>query len=168
MKPERVYDYLVIARQRVFGWVRPLNAEQYARSFPIGPGSLSRTLTHVMVSEWYYVQRILGRTEPVLTFPFKEEEPPAFAELERVWSEQAERTRGAIRGVTDWDGELEYRVDGEEGLRIVNVSRTDIFTQLALHEVHHRAQVLNMLRHLGVTVGDVDFNAFMYRIRAVQ
>jgi len=36
-----------------------------------------------------------------------------------------------------------------------------------LHEVHHRAQAINMLRHLGVTVGDVDFNDFMYQRRRV-
>jgi uncharacterized damage-inducible protein DinB len=48
----------------------------------------------------------------------------------------------------------------------VNASPADIFTQLALHEVHHRAQALNILRRLGVTFAeDLDYNALMYKRR---
>lgn len=50
---------------------------------------------------------------------------------------------------------------------MLEASREDIFTQLVLHEVHHRAQAINMLRHLGATVGDVDFNGFMHQRRRV-
>ena len=46
MEPLKTYDYLTRARQRVFEWVRPLGPEQYAREFPIGRGTLARTLTH--------------------------------------------------------------------------------------------------------------------------
>ena len=38
----------------------------------------------------------------------------------------------------------------------------------ALHEVHHRAQVMNMLTRLGVGVGDIDFNLLMYQRRDAQ
>ena len=38
-----------------------------------------------------------------------------------------------------------------------------------LHEAHHRAQALNMLRRLGVTIeGEIDFNATMYERRFVD
>jgi uncharacterized damage-inducible protein DinB len=42
-----------------------------------------------------------------------------------------------------------------------------LFTQLILHEVHHRAQVMNILRELGAGVGDLDFIAMMFERRAV-
>ncbi len=64
MEPLKIYDYLTLTRQRTFERVRQLSAEQYARHFPIGCGTLGRTLTHIMISEWYYVQRILGRDVP--------------------------------------------------------------------------------------------------------
>jgi len=38
----------------------------------------------------------------------------------------------------------------------------DIATQLVLHEVHHRAQAMAMLRHLGRPVQDIDYNDLMY------
>ncbi len=50
MEPLRTYDYLTLARQRIFERVRPLSAEQHAREFPIGRGTLGRTMTHIMIS----------------------------------------------------------------------------------------------------------------------
>lgn len=163
MQPLRTYGYLCRARHRVLDWVRPLTPERYTTSFPIGLGTLARTLTHVMVSEWYYIERMMGReVPPYLQWPIRDEAPPAFGELEASWKAQAVRTRAALASVQDWDGRREYVVD-DEGKRIrVRATPMDIFTQLALHEVHHRAQARNMLRHLGVKAEDVDFNTLMY------
>ncbi len=164
MEPLKTYDYLTLARQRIFERVRPLSAEQHAREFPIGPGTLGRTLTHIMISEWYYVQRMLGRdVPPDEQWPIQEENPPPFAALEAAWIEQADHTRAALSAVRDWSVDLKYRVTGDDDRPvIVTASAADIFTQLVLHEVHHRAQAMNMLRHLGVAVEDLDFNTFMY------
>lgn len=170
MDPLKTYDYLALARQRVFEWVRPLSAEQYAREFPIGRGTLGRTLTHIMISEWYYVQRIQGHTVPPYDqWPIQDEKPPAFAALEAAWTEQAGRTRAALSGVRDWSADLEYHITSDDGRpEIITVSAADIFTQLALREVHHRAQVMNMLRQLGIAAEDLDFNTLMYKRRGAS
>ncbi len=39
----------------------------------------------------------------------------------------------------------------------VAASPIKIFTQFAYHEVHHRAQVMAMLRHLSILAGILDF-----------
>mgnify|MGYP003453290238 CR=1 FL=1 len=40
----------------------------------------------------------------------------------------------------------------------------DLFTQLALHEMHHRAQIMAMLRESGAAIlEDLDYNALMYQ-----
>ena len=65
----------------------------------------------------------------------------------------------------DWTTELEYEAEGDDGPVVVTASPADIFTQLSLHEVHHRAQVMFMLRQLGVALADIDFNALMYKRR---
>ncbi len=164
MEPLRTYDYLSRARQRVFDWVRPLSAEQYAREFPIGRGTLGRTLTHIMISEWYYVQRIQGRAVPPYgQWPIQDERPPPFAALEVAWTEQAGQTRAVLGAARDWFVALEYQVIDDDGRpTIVTASPGDIVTQLALHEVHHRAQAMNMLRQMGVPVEEIDFNKLMY------
>ncbi len=167
MEPLKIYDYLTRARQRILERVRPLSVEQYAREFQIGHKTLGRTLTHIMISEWYYVQRIQAHeVPPYEQWPIRWETPPPFAALETAWLEQADSTRAALGAVRDWRADVEYRVIGDDDRpKIVTASAADIFTQLALHEVHHRAQAMNMLRWLNAAVEDLDFNALMFRRR---
>ena len=170
MEPLKTYTYLTLARARVFDWVRPLGAEAYARPLPNWRRTIGQTLTHIMTSEWYYIQRLQARdVPPYEQWSIREEDAPALAALEVEWKEQAERTQEALRAVRDWSASLEYRVTGDDGVpAIVTASAADIFTQLVLHEVHHRAQVMNMVQGLGVTLDDLDFNALMYKRRAVS
>lgn len=168
MHPLRTYNYLTLSRSRVLDAVRPLPPAHYLRPFPIGPGSLAATLTHIYISEWYYIQRLLQReVPPYETWPIRDDRPPTFPDLERHWAEQAAATRAAFESITDWDAPRNYRVTGDDGVRrIVEATAADLFTQLAFHEIHHRAQVLNMVRQLGSPdLGDLDFNALMYARR---
>lgn len=182
MDPVRIYDYLTLSRGMVLDRVRPLSPEQYTQQFPIGLGSLARTLTHVMICEWFYIQRLLEKdVPPYAQWPIQDETPPPFAVLDAAWTEQAKATRNAIASVRDWDAVIEYRglfvgTDDQSDQRgapatIISASASDIVTQLILHEVHHRAQAMNMLRQLGITaevLGDIDFNALMYRRRTAE
>ena len=159
MNPHKIYDYLTVARQRVFDWARPLSAENYVRQFPIGLGSIGRTLTHIMICEYAYVLRIEEKeVPPYEQFPFQDETPPPLATLEMAWTEQAGRTRAVLEAVRDWDTELEYIAKRDDRRVHVTASRGDLFTQLALHEVHHRAQVMSMLRQLGAKAEDIDYS----------
>ena len=165
MEPLKIYDYLVLARAQIFNWVRPLSADEHARQFPIGLGSLSRTLTHIMICEFAYVLRIEEReVPPYEQFEYQDEIPPPFATLEPAWMEQAGRTRAVLESVRDWSKEFDYRPMWNDR-QIVTASAADIFTQMALHEVHHRAQAMNMLRQLSVKLEDIDFNALMLKRR---
>jgi uncharacterized damage-inducible protein DinB len=51
---------------------------------------------------------------------------------------------------------------------MVTATPADQFIQLVIHEVHHRAQVLNMLRELGIAVGDLDFNFLMFKREDIE
>lgn len=169
----RTYDYLLIARAKVLDQARTLTPEQYLQPFPIGLSTLARTLTHTMICEWYYIQRMLSLpTPPYPQWPIQDEHPPAFPELERAWTEQAERTKAAIDAIADWTVPITYTVVDTHAPAphpTIEVSATaaDIFTQLVLHEVHHRAQAMNILRHLGRKLPDLDYNEFMYHRRTL-
>ncbi len=168
MDPVRVYDYLRLARGRVFDWVRPLSDEQYRREHPIGLGSLARTLHHVRAAERSYMERVRGRTDPVTT-PSPADDPEVgttealgFGELEASWVELAQRTRADLAAVTDWTTERVCETTWEGRPYFYRASPADFFAQLMLHEVHHRAQALHMLRRLGVETDEIDFNALMW------
>jgi len=166
----RTFDYLLLSRGRVLDAARTLSPERYTQRFDIGPGDLATTFTHMLISEWYYVERLLERPVPDYEhWEIKDESPLPFGELESKWRTQSEATRAAIEGERDWGRSITYRVKDDDG-RLVEATcnAMDMFTQLALHEVHHRAQALNMLRRLGKPVeGDIDFNAMMYERRFV-
>ncbi|USN99318.1 MAG: DinB family protein [Phycisphaeraceae bacterium] len=169
MNPLRLYDYLTEARARVFDWIRPLSDEQYRTEHPIGLGSLARTLHHTMAAEAAYMRRINGLTDPFTRANLEldpdatTESALAFAELEARWRLQAERVMVDLEAavgrawlepmacISEWDGRcVTYRA-----------SPADFFCQLVIHEIHHRAQVLHMLRRLGVTTDEIDYTALM-------
>lgn len=165
LDPIRIYDYLERSRRRILDAARPLTPDQWAREFEIGPKSLQNTLTHLVIAEWYYVKRMNREDVPPCEAWELRDETPLFGEsLEAAWAKQAQTTKAAIADVRNWDETFDYRVTDDDGQRlIVTASAADLITQLALHEAHHRAQALNIMRQLGVTVpgGDFDFNATM-------
>ncbi len=168
MEPVRVYDYLTEARRRVFDLIRPLDEAGYRREHPVGLGSIARTLHHMRGAEWSYMERIRGRTDPIgavgaeLDPEVSTGEALAFEELESAWIAQAERVRGDLLAVTDWATPCVYSTVWEGRPYAYRATRGDIFAQVALHEVHHRTQVLQMLRRLGVETIEIDYNALMW------
>jgi uncharacterized damage-inducible protein DinB len=61
-----VYDILTQAREKLFGWIRPLSQAQYTQSFPFGPRTLRATMIEVARVEHFYGRRL--REEPVPGF----------------------------------------------------------------------------------------------------
>ncbi len=124
-------------------------------------------MTHILSSEWYYVQRMQQRDVPPYEgWAIREEDPPKFPVLEAAWTRQDADTRSTLKAVREWNTPFEYRVIDDEGLpKIVTASVGDLFTQLVLHEVHHRAQAMSMLRELGAALDDIDFNTTMFQRR---
>jgi uncharacterized damage-inducible protein DinB len=167
MEYAHVYDALTQARQRLFDWVRPLSQEQYTRRFPFGMGTLRATLVEIARVELFYGMRL--REEPVPppplpeTFPISEAKQPAFADLEKIWTEQAKHTRATLAGTQDWNRTLTRRFEQGDKIVITTASKAEIATQLLLHEVHHRAQAMAMLKQLGVEAQNLDYIGFVAR-----
>jgi uncharacterized damage-inducible protein DinB len=173
MDPLKIYDYLTTARQRVFDAVRPLPPEHYQRQFDFGLKTIGCTLAHLMISEWYYIERLEGRpVPPYAQWPIKYENPPAFEIIEKTWREQARNVRASIaahgqRG--EWSRKISWLSfpDDTRGNKRFQITATagDFLAQLTLHEVHHRAQLMAMLRLLpaaGKPLEDLDYNALMF------
>jgi len=168
MEPLKIYDYLTKTRASVLDAVRPLSPQQYHRTFAIGLNTIGATLAHIMISEWYYIERLDGRPVPPYDqWPIKYENPPEFDVIERTWREQAKGVRASIAAQRDWNRRITWLgfPDDTRGGKRFHISATagDFFTQLALHEVHHRAQIMAMLRELGgPPLQDLDYNALMF------
>ncbi|HLE77811.1 MAG TPA: DinB family protein [bacterium] len=162
--PPHLHDYLVKARARLFDWVRPLSADQYAREFPMGLKTLRATMVEIASGEWVYTRRLSGEDmPPPEDRPFTRFAHTGFADLEPVWQRETERTAGALREIADWTAPVEYVVRPADRPAIrVQTTTGGIAAQLLFHEVHHRAQAMAMLRQLGIAAQNLDFSVFMF------
>ncbi len=163
----RTYDYLTQARAKLFDWVRPLTQEQYTQEFPFAHRTLQATMLEMATAEWLYGRRLIGESVPPREqWPFSKDRQPTFAHLEQAWAAQAPETRRILSEISDWNAAVEYRATrADRTVVVVNATTGDIATQMCLHEVHHRAQAMAMLRQLGVAAQNLDYSLFMFRRR---
>ena len=121
-----------------------LSGEQFHQRFDIGPGSLHDTVTHMLGAMRTWTDTLVGR----------ELRP-------RPESDGKRRTVGELRGLLE-EALREIQFEAErrplhetvsrrvrDG-RVFEMTRAAVLTHVATHGMHHRAQCLNMLRHLGV------------------
>jgi uncharacterized damage-inducible protein DinB len=163
LDPVALYEYLVKARSPVFERARGLTLEQYTREFPFGLRSLRNTLVELPQAEWSYMRRLQGETQPLPPWkerPFARFYETEFAPLEGAWLEQGTETRRTLEEIDDWSRPLVYVAPGGPGEPTYRVRATTggMAAQFVLHEVHHRAQAMAMLRHLGAPVEDLDYS----------
>jgi uncharacterized damage-inducible protein DinB len=161
----RVYDVHTQARERLLDLVRPLAQEAYTREFLLGLGTLRATLVEIANKELWLAMRLRGEEFPrpfgFERLPINEIALPTFADLEAAWRAQWPHTRQTLLETRDWDQMIETVIyDTHRKITLRAIAR-DIATQILLHEVHHRAQAMAMLRHLGRPAEDLDFILFV-------
>lgn len=152
------FDYLRTARDRLLGWVGDQPREAYVRSFPIGWGSVRATLLHIAASEWGYTQRLGGNDVAPADAPFTAERQPEFEPFRAAWDRQSVTTRDVLSNLGDPERPVSYtsRLFGPRSR--VQTTAGGIAAQLLFHEIHHRAQVMAMLRQMGVNAENLDYS----------
>jgi uncharacterized damage-inducible protein DinB/RimJ/RimL family protein N-acetyltransferase len=160
----KIYNCNLKARERIFDVIRSLSPEQYHRQFTIGMKTLGSTLTHIMLAEWAYMQRVKGEDLPPYDqWPIQYENPPSFDVIEKSWATQATHTRNIIQALRDWDREFTYINRNPPKTIRTTATPADVVTQMLLHEVHHRAQLMAMLRELDKPIENLDYAYFAYK-----
>lgn len=128
---------------------RDLTPGQFAQTFEIGPGSLHDTLLHVVSSMGRWADRIGGRQLRDSLEPASRTWTPD--ELIPKLDEAAGDLVDVVAKVLEEDRleeKMEFRVPGRPEPFIF--TRGTAIVHVVTHGVHHRAQILNMLRRLGV------------------
>lgn len=152
------FDYLVLARGRLLEWVRGQPPAAYTQPFPFGLGSIRATLLHTAAAEWGYAQRLAGRDYTPADNPFTVEQIPGLEAFAAAWARQAPATRTALQDLGDPGRRIEYVSRITTPPARVRTTAAGIAGQLLFHEVHHRAQVMAMLRQRGVGAQDLDYS----------
>src|SRR5437879_894650 len=125
----RVYDVLTRARERLFEWVRPLSQEKYTQAFPFALRTIRATLIEIAGSEYFYGRRLREEHLPDEDDPISEARQPTFADLERIWTPLAKRTRATLEGITDWDRLVTRRIEEPNKVIVATMTKADVATQ---------------------------------------
>lgn len=129
-----------------------LTPEQFQHRFPIGPGSLHDTLTHIVGAMRRWTDRFAERglrppLEPAGPLAKGSLPPPARTpdELVVLLDEAAQDLASVARARP-----MESLVHVAFGEKTYTFTRGAAIMHVLTHGEHHRAQCLNMIRHLGV------------------
>jgi uncharacterized damage-inducible protein DinB len=130
------------ATRQVLDACAKLTPEQFHRRFEMGPGSLHDTVTHMLAAMRVWADLLAGREQRERL----EGTTRSVEELVRLQDEIADDLESSARA-HPLDGVV---VRVRAGLSFP-ITRGAVLTHVATHGMHHRAQCLNMLRHLGVS-----------------
>jgi uncharacterized damage-inducible protein DinB len=120
-----------------------LTEDQFHRRFEMGPGSLHDTVTHMLGAMRVWTQ-VLAEQEPGprLEQDGQRRSPAALIEIH---DNAASALAGEARRLP-----LDQMVTRVREGKAMQFTRGAVLMQVTTHAMHHRAQCLNMLRHLGV------------------
>lgn len=122
---------------------KPLSTEQFAREFPIGPGSLHKTLVHLLGAMLRWGDALAGRR---MRAPLLAADYPTVASLEALLAEASALLAAQARAKP-----LSDLTQREIAGQIKRFTRGGALTHVLTHGTYHRAQCVNMLRQLGVS-----------------
>ena len=157
-----LFDYLLVARKRLLEWVRAQPPVVYTQAFPIGLGSIRATLVHTAAAEWGYTQRLAGKDYAPADNPFTVERYPEYEAFAAAWERQAPVTRETLSRLGDPGRPVGYVARAFTPPMRIRTTAGGIAGQLLFHEVHHRAQVMAMLRQAGVKAENLDYSVLMF------
>jgi uncharacterized damage-inducible protein DinB len=132
-------------RHKLLTASRGLSPEALRQPFEMGVGSLFGTFVHLYGAELIWIHVLELKEQPA--FP----SPESFANLEaleRAWEPLDRRWQLWFAAATEasLDGVVERVREG----KVYPTHVADVLIHVATHQQYHAAQIVNMLRHLGV------------------
>jgi uncharacterized damage-inducible protein DinB len=151
------YRYNDWARDRVLAAVEMLDDDGLERPFDMGLGSARKTLLHTCDAEQWWFQNWSGTpADDYEQLP----ETLSIGELRECFVETARRRNDLLATLDNAGLQREVRATPPGGNELV-FTLGDTMLQLCGHGAHHRAQLLNMLRHIGAETPELDYADWM-------
>jgi uncharacterized damage-inducible protein DinB len=135
-----------------------LSHEQLRSAFQIGQGSVWKSLVHLYAAEYVWLEALLGNEGFLVPGDLPGKIPgnqqgeggiPGLDDLRQKWSALEQRWLGYLASLTPAAlEEVVYR-KSSSGQRF-GTRRSDVLLHVCTHAHYTAAQVVNMLRHVGV------------------
>jgi uncharacterized damage-inducible protein DinB len=155
----RLHQHRMWANHRLVEAAEKLQPVSLARQLAIGQGSIWRSLVHLYAAEWVWLEALLGNEFPVLPgdrpdkLPGNQQGqggPGSLAELKTAWQDIDRRWNDYLAARNDSDlDRIVYKVGSLSGIRQA-ARQLDVLLHICTHAHYTTAQVINMLRQVGV------------------
>ena len=155
----RLHQHRLWVNRELLAAAEQLSDEQLRRNFPIGQGSIWKSLTHLYAAEYVWLEALAGNENPLTPgdlrgrLPGNQEGEGAMnsvPDLRFRWSELDERWTGYLTDLQrDSLTEMVYKLNSISRQR-QSTTRCDILLHVCTHAQYTTAQVINMMRHVGV------------------
>jgi uncharacterized damage-inducible protein DinB len=138
-----------------------LTHEQLRQPFPIGQGSVWKSLVHLYAAEYVWLGALEGNEEPLVQGDLPGKLPgnqegegriTGLEELRQRWSELDQRWAAYLAALRPeaLDDQI-YKKSSSVGLgKRFGTRRADVLLHVCTHAQYTTAQVVNMLKHLGL------------------
>ena len=140
--PIVLLDFDAWANDQLFDACQPLSNEDLDRSFEMGLGTLRKTMTHMLGAMRGWTDVLIEADPPR---PRLEHDPDRSVDDLRKLHE----TISPAFRLACFDGSHGDVLTPDRNGKTHKFSRGGIMMHVMTHSMHHRAQCLNMLRHLG-------------------
>jgi uncharacterized damage-inducible protein DinB len=149
-----LYAYNSWANHRVLDACAPLSPVQLHENLHSSFASVQDTLVHIMLAEWLWLERWLGRSPGFPTEHF-----PDLASLRARWQKIEADLDVFIQKLSGADLDRVVGYKNTKGNSFSN-PMWQMLQHLVNHGTYHRGQITTMLRQLGATPLTTDLIAF--------
>ena len=160
---ETLYDYAYWANKKLFPVILQLTPDEFTKSVAGSYGSIRNTLVHVLSAEWGWLSRCGGKERPARLNPA---DYPTAESLIEMWTKVEGYMREFLSKLRDEDLARDAVYANEKGEKRA-MPFGELMQHGANHGVHHRGQVMLMIRELGHKPVDVDILFYYAEKRGV-
>jgi len=155
----RLHQHRSWVNENLLSSASHLSDEQLRRPFQIGQGSIWKSLLHLYAAEFVWLEALFGNETPLVQGDLPGRIPGnqlgtggigSFDDLRRKWADLQQRWDRYLNqlSATALD-ETVYKVSSSHGQRSTT-RRSDVLLHVCTHAQYTTAQVINMLRQVGV------------------
>lgn len=155
----RLHQHRAWVNDNLLAAASELTDEQLRREFQIGQGSIWKSLLHLYAAEYVWLETLLGNDNAVVPGDLPGKIPgnqlgegriASFDELREKWAGLQQRWNSFLADLLpNVLEEPVFRIVASTGQRI-GTRRSDVLLHVCTHAQYTTAQVVNMLRQVGV------------------
>jgi uncharacterized damage-inducible protein DinB len=158
---QRLHQHRAWVNENLLRAALRLSEEQLRQPFPIGQGSIWKSLVHLYAGEFVWLEALLGNDDPVVRGDLPRQIPGnqlgeggfmTLEELRREWTQLEGRWKRYLAELSPKALEepvYKWRSASGQAQRMAT-RRSDVLLHVCTHAQYTTAQAVNMLRHVGV------------------